>query len=226
MAYTNTRDTGDLVITKTVTGSGGEEDKLFDFTVTLKNATVDLNKTFGDVTFSPVTEGDTHEVQATFALKHGESKTITGIPVGTDIHRDRGGLHRRRLHRDKDRRYGHHRSRGRHGHKAHLHRGLHQQPRCRQPAAHEADHGQRLRTGHPERAVFLHDRFRADPARGHEPRGQLLCHAGKFGHNLLAGEIRNPVYMGWHRLYLAARYRSGRDLYDLRPAGRYDLQSL
>ena len=84
VAYTNTRDTGDLVITKTVTGSGGEEDKLFDFTVTLKNATVDLNKTFGDVTFSPVTEGDTHEVQATFTLKHGESKTITGIPVGTE----------------------------------------------------------------------------------------------------------------------------------------------
>ena len=84
VAYTNTRDTGDLAITKTVTGSGGEEDKLFDFTVTLKNATVDLNKTFGDVTFSPVTEGDTHEVQATFTLKHGESKTITGIPVGTE----------------------------------------------------------------------------------------------------------------------------------------------
>ena len=84
MAYTNTRDTGDLVITKTVTGSGREEDKLFDFTVTLKNATVDLNKTFGDVTFSPVTEGDAHEVQATFALKHGESKTITGIPAGTE----------------------------------------------------------------------------------------------------------------------------------------------
>lgn len=84
VAYTNTRDTGDLVITKTVTGSGGEEDKLFDFTVTLKNATVDLNKTFGDVTFSPVTEGDTHEVQATFTLKHGELKTITGIPVGTE----------------------------------------------------------------------------------------------------------------------------------------------
>ena len=84
VAYTNTRDTGDLVITKTITGSGGEEDKLFDFTVTLKNATVDLNKTFGDVTFSPVTEGDTHEVQATFTLKHGESKTITGIPVGTE----------------------------------------------------------------------------------------------------------------------------------------------
>ena len=83
VAYTNTRDIGDLVITKTVTGSGREEDKLFDFTVTLKNATVDLNKTFGDVTFSPVTEGDTHEVQATFALKHGESKNITGIPVGT-----------------------------------------------------------------------------------------------------------------------------------------------
>ena len=84
VAYTNTRDTGDLVITKTVTGSGREEDKLFDFTVTLKNATVDLNKTFGDVTFSPVTEGDAHEVQATFALKHGESKTITGIPAGTE----------------------------------------------------------------------------------------------------------------------------------------------
>ena len=84
VAYTNTRDTGDLVITKTVTGSGREEDKLFDFTVTLKNATVDLNKTFGNVTFSPVTEGDAHEVQATFALKHGESKTITGIPAGTE----------------------------------------------------------------------------------------------------------------------------------------------
>ena len=36
VAYTNTRDTGDLVITKTVTGSGGEEEKSFDFTVTLR----------------------------------------------------------------------------------------------------------------------------------------------------------------------------------------------
>ena len=102
-------------------------------------------------------------------------------PGGHGIRRGRGGLHRRRLHRDKDRRYGHHRTRGRHGHKAHLHRGLHQQPRCRQPAAHEADHGQRLRTGHPERAVFLHDRFRADPARGMSLEDSYYAMQGSSG---------------------------------------------
>lgn len=60
---------GRLSISKTVAGSAGETDKDFHFTVTLKDA--DGRDISGD--FSGLR----------FTLKHGETKVITGIPVGT-----------------------------------------------------------------------------------------------------------------------------------------------
>ena len=60
---------GRLSISKTVAGSAGETDKDFHFTVTLKDADGrDISGDFSD---------------RIFTLKHGETKEITGIPVGT-----------------------------------------------------------------------------------------------------------------------------------------------
>ena len=77
-SFTNTRDvtppdTGSLTVSKTVAGNAGETDKSFRFTVTLGDTSID--GTFGDMTF---TDG-----VADFTLKHGESKTATGLPAGT-----------------------------------------------------------------------------------------------------------------------------------------------
>lgn len=65
-------DTGNLTVSKTVAGSAGETNRDFHFTVTLNTTTV--SGTFGDMTF---TNG-----VASFTLKHGESRTVTGLPVG------------------------------------------------------------------------------------------------------------------------------------------------
>ncbi|MCC8052050.1 MAG: Cna B-type domain-containing protein, partial [Clostridiales bacterium] len=70
---TNTLDAGNLTVTKTVAGSVVDTTKEFSFTVTLSDTT--LNGTFGEMTFK--------DGVATFTLKHGESKTATGIPAGT-----------------------------------------------------------------------------------------------------------------------------------------------
>ncbi|MCC8050667.1 MAG: DUF5979 domain-containing protein, partial [Clostridiales bacterium] len=70
---TYTRETGNLTVTKTVAGSVVDTTKEFSFTVTLSDTT--LNGTFGEMTFK--------DGVATFTLKHGESKTATGIPAGT-----------------------------------------------------------------------------------------------------------------------------------------------
>ena len=75
-AFTNTRDTGDLDVTKTVVSStNADKQKDFTFTVTLSDTTI--NKTYGTgadaVTF---TNG-----VATFTLKHGQTKSITGLPT-------------------------------------------------------------------------------------------------------------------------------------------------
>lgn len=61
-----------LEISKTVTGEGG--DKEFDFEFTLELEDKEINGTYGDVTF---TDG-----VATFTLRHGETKTVEGLPVG------------------------------------------------------------------------------------------------------------------------------------------------
>ena len=65
--------TGNLKVSKTVVD--GDENKLFDFTVEVRDkAGNKLNGVYGDLTF---TDG-----VATFQLKHGESKEITGLPEG------------------------------------------------------------------------------------------------------------------------------------------------
>ena len=79
---TNKLDVGDLTVSKTENGNA-PTGQAFTFTVTLTNAKVELDKTYGGVTFQPVTEGDTHNVQGTFTLEGGQSKTLTGIPAGT-----------------------------------------------------------------------------------------------------------------------------------------------
>lgn len=69
-AFTNTRGSGSLTITNTVTGNRADPNKSFTFTVTLDEAITD---SFGDVAF---TDG-----AAVIQLKGGESKTITGLPA-------------------------------------------------------------------------------------------------------------------------------------------------
>ena len=64
--------TGSLTVSKTVAGNAGDKDKAFHFTVTLSDQTI--SGTYGDMEF---TDG-----AATFALKHGESKTAAGLPEG------------------------------------------------------------------------------------------------------------------------------------------------
>lgn len=65
--------TGGITVTKTVSGSGGDMDKAFPFTVTLSNSAI--NGTFGELEFV--------RGVATFQLKHGESKTASGLPEET-----------------------------------------------------------------------------------------------------------------------------------------------
>ena len=74
-AFTNTRKTGNLKVSKTVVSdaSADKTTKEFTFTVTLSDKTI--SKTYGDMTFK--------NGVATFKLKDGESKTATGLP--TDI---------------------------------------------------------------------------------------------------------------------------------------------
>ena len=79
---TNKLNVGDLSITKKLGGNDFDENKDFTFTVTLTNATVELDKTYGNVEFKAV-EGNKHNVQGTVTLKGGETETITGIPAGT-----------------------------------------------------------------------------------------------------------------------------------------------
>ena len=64
-------ETGDLEVTKKVTGTAGDTEKEFNFTVTLSDTSI--NGTYGDMTFE--------DGVATFTLKHGESKTATGLPA-------------------------------------------------------------------------------------------------------------------------------------------------
>ena len=76
----NTRETGGLTVSKTVQGgSTADQDVEFEFTVTIKTAdgkkTEELiDGTFGDIKFD--------KGVATFKLKHGQSKTATGLPIG------------------------------------------------------------------------------------------------------------------------------------------------
>ena len=75
-AYTNTRKTGELEVSKTVVSdAAADADQSFEFTVTLEGLVADkVNGTYGDMTF-------TNSV-ATVNLKNGESATATGLPTG------------------------------------------------------------------------------------------------------------------------------------------------
>ncbi len=79
---TNTLNVGNLTVTKTLGGNAADTEKEFSFTVTLKNESVEINKTYGGVEFTAV-NGNNHEVVATLTLKGGESATMSGIPAGT-----------------------------------------------------------------------------------------------------------------------------------------------
>ncbi|PWJ13193.1 DUF7601 domain-containing protein [[Clostridium] innocuum] len=79
--FTNTKDvtppepeTGDLTVSKIVTGNAGDKNKDFNFTVTLSDKTI--SGVYGDLEF---TDG-----VATFTLKHGESKTAINLSAGID----------------------------------------------------------------------------------------------------------------------------------------------
>ena len=89
VAYTNTRNTGDLSVSKTVTGTGAEENRDFTFTLTLTE-----NEHGADIAASYETTRATAagssagtiavtNGQAAFTLKGGETLTIHGIPAGT-----------------------------------------------------------------------------------------------------------------------------------------------
>ena len=71
LTVTNKKDTGNLTVSKAVTGAG-DTSKDFTFTVTLGDSTI--NGSYGDMSF---TDG-----VATFTLKHNEQKTATGLPAG------------------------------------------------------------------------------------------------------------------------------------------------
>ena len=74
-AFTNTKNEspscGNLTVSKTVTGSAGDTEKKFTFTVTLDRS---ISGTYGDMTFNNGT--------AVITLKHGESLTAVGLPAG------------------------------------------------------------------------------------------------------------------------------------------------
>ena len=76
---TNTRD-GDLLVEKEVTGSDGQKNREFHFTVTLSGTSVTgiqaetITDEYGDMTF---TNG-----VAEFTLKHGEQKLAEDLPAG------------------------------------------------------------------------------------------------------------------------------------------------
>lgn len=65
--------TGNLTVSKTVSGNLGEIDRYFTFTVTLDDPS--LNGPYGDMTFE--------NGVAVFSLKHGESLTAADLPAGT-----------------------------------------------------------------------------------------------------------------------------------------------
>lgn len=74
-AFTNAA--ASLTISKTVTGAMGDRDKLFDFEITVTQEDKPVTGTF------PTSVGTiTLPNNGTFRLKHGESITIYGLPVG------------------------------------------------------------------------------------------------------------------------------------------------
>ena len=83
LTATNTPDqptTGNLTVSKRVTGNAASTTKEFTFRVTARDSSGNPvpNGIYGEVNGMEFTDGT-----ATFTLKHGESKTATGLPDGT-----------------------------------------------------------------------------------------------------------------------------------------------
>lgn len=76
-SFTNTFDVGNLAITKTVTGSNLDSDKLFDFIVTFVGAPDTYRYIKTGNPDGTITSGDV------ISLADGETITIVGLPIGT-----------------------------------------------------------------------------------------------------------------------------------------------
>ena len=93
VAYTNNRDLGNLSISKTVTGTGGDENREFEFTLTLTQNQygANVNDAYKTTLTTTTDEGTTTEPgnltvsggTTDFKLKHGQILRIEGLPVGT-----------------------------------------------------------------------------------------------------------------------------------------------
>lgn len=91
-SFTNTKNevppaeaiTGNLTISKTVTGVGADMEKKFEFTVTFDHAPGDYTYTVNGTTGGKIRSGDK------ISLSHGQSITITGLPAGADYRVEEG----------------------------------------------------------------------------------------------------------------------------------------
>ena len=113
--FTNIRSVGKLVVSKTVTGNAGEEEREFDFTLTLDRVLnqygANVNDAYKTTLTTTTDEGTTTEPgsltvlngTANFKLTHGQTITIEGLPEGTGYNRGRNGAHRRRLRQERHR---------------------------------------------------------------------------------------------------------------------------
>lgn len=87
-SFTNTKNavppvevlTGDLTISKTVSGNAADMKKKFEFTVTFDDAPDAYSYTGNGVTGGIIHSGDK------ISLTHGQSITITGLPAGAGYH--------------------------------------------------------------------------------------------------------------------------------------------
>ena len=88
VTFTNVFDVGSLTISKTVTGEGSDKDKAFNFTVKLykpNSKDVELDGLYDYTGTGKVEDGTNKKISSgdTFTLAHGQSITISGLPVGT-----------------------------------------------------------------------------------------------------------------------------------------------
>ena len=65
---------GGLTVEKTVSGTAGEKERAFTFTVVLTGTAAPVNGAYGDMTFV--------DNVATFTLRHGEKARASGLPAG------------------------------------------------------------------------------------------------------------------------------------------------
>ncbi len=75
VVFENRYKTGDLTVTKTVTGDGAPVGREFSFTVTASHGGAPLNGAYGGMTFAAGS--------ATFTLRNGGRVTANGLPEGT-----------------------------------------------------------------------------------------------------------------------------------------------